>query len=270
MVEDMEQIFEKPSVIIVGIGIVGHNLKNIFTWADCYDKYNDEFKSNIDLLDKTYDFCFIAVPTPMNKNGSANLDEVSDVIKNIKANIYVIKSTIPPGTTTLFKKKYNKHIIFSPEYDGNTQHARVNYDFVILGGDSNDTFKVSQLYQFVKPATFTMYQVDSTTAELCKYMENSFLACKVVFCNEFYRIAKKLNINYNVLRELFCLDPRINKSHTFVYEDYPFYDSKCFNKDLPAIISTMKKNNYNAKFIKNIISRNEEFKKDYKNKNIKK
>ena len=75
-------------------------------------------------------------------------------------------------------------------------------------------------------------------------------------------MAKKLDINYNVLRELFCLDPRVNKSHTFVYEKYPYYDSKCFNKDLPAIVKQMEKLDYKAEFIKAVIENNERFKKD--------
>ena len=255
---EKEQVFNKPSVLICGYGIVGKNLKEIFKWADIYDKYKPEYP----LSQKQYDFCFICVPTPMLNGGEADISSVSEVLGNVSAEYYIIKSTVPPETTENLIKKYNKKVIFSPEYQGNTQHANIDYDFVILGGEKSYTEKVAQLYQFAYTANLRIYQTDSKTAELCKYMENSYLACKVVFCNEFYRIAKKLNINYNELRELFVADPRINKSHTFVYENYPFYDSKCFNKDLPALVFSMNKKGYDTTFIKSIISTNENFKNE--------
>jgi len=261
---EKEQKMEKPSVLIAGYGIVGHNLYKKFTWAEIYDKYISDKTQPVfsEAPDKKYDFCIVSVPTPMNADGSADLAQVEEVLSEIKAEIFIIKSTVPPTTTEKLIKETGKRIVFSPEYNGNTQHANVEYDFVILGGRPKDTFEAAQLYQYFSNAYIHIYQVDARTAELCKYMENSFLAAKVVFCNEFFRMAKKLDINYNVLRELFCLDPRVNKSHTFVYEKYPYYDSKCFNKDLPAIVKQMEKLDYKAEFIKAVIENNERFKKD--------
>jgi len=264
--KEKEQNFKNPSVLIAGYGIVGKNLKKSFTWADLYDKYSKEKHAGLykKAPVKKYDFCFVSVPTPPNDDGSADIQYVVDVLKEVNAEVYIIKSTIPPTTTEKLIKKTKKRIIFSPEYNGNTQHANVEHNFIILGGSQKDTFAVSQLYQYVSNAYINIHQVDSRTAELCKYMENSFLAAKVVFCNEFYRMAKILDVNYNVLREIFCLDPRVNKSHTFVYEKYPFYDSKCFNKDLPAIVKQMQLLGYSTNFIQAIIDNNERHKKDIK------
>ena len=69
-------------------------------------------------------------------------------------------------------------------------------------------------------------------------MENAFLATKVSFCNQFYEICQKENINYEELRELFILDKRMGGSHTFVYKDKPYWDSHCLNKDVPHIAYT--------------------------------
>ena len=256
--KEKEQVFNKPSVLICGYGIVGKHLKEHFYWADIYDKYIDEYKE----IKSSYDFCFISVPTPMKKSGEADISQVMNTLETVEANYYIIKSTVPPGTTASLLEKYQKNIIFSPEYQGDTQHANVKYDFVILGGSKVLTEKVSQLYQFVYTGDLKIYQTDSMTAELCKYMENSFLACKVTFCNEFYRMARNLGVNYNELRELFVADPRTGRSHTFVYEDYPYYNSKCFNKDLPAIIFEMSKRGYNPTFIRSIVNTNEKFKKE--------
>lgn len=248
---------KKPDILIIGYGIVGKNMHQIYKNADVYDKHIDEYSTK---KDKTYECAFICVPTPSNKDGSCNTDHVEEAVEETKADIIIIKSTVPPKTTEYLKQKYNKNIVFSPEYFGETQHANVGYDFVILGGDSKDTFKASQIVQHYHTAFMKIYQYDSTTAELIKYMENAYLATKVTFCNEFYRMAKELGVNYNELREGFIADPRVNPSHTFVYEQAPYYDSKCLNKDLPAILHFT---DYKPNLIRNVIETNSNHKKDH-------
>lgn len=267
-----EQYKKNPTVLIVGFGVVGHNLKNLFPWADVYDvkfKYTTPQFMKEDgcyyyssAPSTVYDYAIIAVPTPKSDGGSADLSFVKDAISSVKASIYLIKSAVPPTTTDSLKKEYpGKHICVSPEYQGATQHALQGEDFLIVGGDREDTDKVVELWQYIFTGKLRTYQTTAVAAELCKYMENSFLATKVVFCNEFYRIAKAFGVNYSELRELFVADPRVNKSHTFVYKDYPFYDSKCFNKDLPAIVAASKEKGYDAPFIQSVIDVNEGYKK---------
>ena len=98
--------------------------------------------------------------------------------------------------------------------------------------------------------------VDSTTAELAKYMENSWLATKVSFCVQFYQLAEKLGVSYEELREIFILDPRVNPSHTFVYDDHPYWSSHCLDKDVAAIANSEK-----AEFLLDLIKYNEACKK---------
>lgn len=248
----------KPDILIVGYGVVGKNMHKIYTNADIYDKHQEKHNTK---SQKQYDCAFICVPTPANEDGSCNVDHVDQAIKETNADIIVIKSTVPPKTTERMKEKHGKRIVFSPEYFGETQHANVGYDFIILGGDNKDTYKASQIAQHYHTAHLNLMQFDSVTAELIKYMENAYLATKVVFCNEFYRIAKELNVNYNELRQGFIADPRVNPSHTFVYEDSPYYDSKCLNKDIPAILHFTE---YEPEFIKSIIDTNETFKNSHK------
>jgi UDP-glucose 6-dehydrogenase len=82
-------------------------------------------------------------------------------------------------------------------------------------------------------------------------MENSYLAMKVSFCNQFFDIAEHAGVNYEELRELFIMDPRVNPSHTFVYRDKPYWDSHCLNKDVPAIAEE-----YDATLLKSLIEYN--------------
>lgn len=267
-----EQYKKNPSVLIVGFGVVGHNLKKIFHWADIYDVKFSAERTKLGFFENAgyaygippqdnYDYAIIAVPTPKNEDGSANLTFIRQAISSVNADIYLIKSAVPPTTTDTLKKEFHKHICVSPEYQGGTQHALSGENFLIVGGDKEDTEKVIELWQYVSTGSLKTYQTSSVAAELCKYMENSFLATKVMFCNEFYRIAKSFGVNYSELRELFVADPRVNKSHTFVYKDYPFYDSKCLNKDLPAIVSASKQKGYDAPFIQAVIDVNEGYKK---------
>jgi len=241
------------SVLIVGYGVVGKNLYKELSNLnpDIYDKYKIEFNTKRNIK---YNFAFICVDTPyVNKDNVCDISQVKNALIENEAEIYIIKSTIPPGTTNKIKEETNKHIIFSPEYYGGTQHCNnFEFNFTILGGDKKDCLEVQQLLQNVYDARHTFHIVESTAAELVKYMENSWLATKVSFCNQFYDIANECNVDYETLRELFILDPRVNPSHTFVYKDHPYWDSHCLNKDVKSIADK-----YNAELLKYIIMFND-------------
>lgn len=248
------------NVLIVGYGIVGHNLHNELNKLniDIYDKYKIENNTKRDNI--KYDFCFICVDTPyIDENNVCDISQLENALIENESDIYIIKSTILPQTTEKLSKEFNKKIIFSPEYYGGTQHCNnYNFDFTILGGEKESCLKVQQLLQEVYDGRHIFRIVDSQTAELCKYMENSFLATKVAFCIQFYELAKKIGVNYEELRECFILDPRVNPSHTFVYEEHPYYKSHCLDKDVPAIANFL-----NAEFLKAVIVFNDIQKNKY-------
>ena len=245
-------------VLIVGYGVVGHNLAQEIKVLEP-DIYDIKFKE-LDTRKEHYDFAFICVDTPYTKEDVNDITQVKNAIEENNADIYVIKSTILSGTTDMLKAITKKHIVMSPEYYGGTQHCNnFEFNFTILGGDKCDCLKVQQLLQNVYDARHTFHIVDSKTAELAKYMENCWLATKVSFCNQFYEIAKNHCVDYETLRELFILDPRVNSSHTFVYEDRPYWSSHCLDKDVPAIA-----NFENAELLKAIIEYNRKCKDKFK------
>lgn len=243
--------------LIIGYGTVGKNMHSIFQNADIHDPFLD--------INATahYDVGFVCVPTDMLEDGSADTSIVEEAIESTKdmVDYFCIKSTVPPGTT---QRLINRGIkaVMSPEYFGGTQHANaVDYDFVILGGPREYTSVVASCYQEVKPASLRILQTDATTAELVKYGENSFLAMKVSFANEFARICKSFGVDYREWRELWLQDPRINRSHTFVYEDKPYYESHCLTKDIPAIISACITNGYSPELLLSMEEYNQQAKK---------
>ena len=239
------------NVLIIGYGVVGHNLYNelIDLKPDIVDKYKEGVTT---IKNIHYDLGFICVDTPL-KNGKLDIAEVKNAINEYDCEIYCIKSTCNVGTVEELKKETNKRIIFSPEYYGGTKHCNnYTFDFTILGGDEEDCEEVIQILLPCYDGRHIFKIVKSKCAELVKFMENSFLATKVSFCQSFFNVCKKEDINYNQLRELFVLDPRVNPSHTFVYSKTPYWDSHCLNKDVPAIAEQ-----YDMSLLKNVIKFNE-------------
>jgi UDPglucose 6-dehydrogenase len=201
----------------------------------------------------------------MNPDGSCDISIVEETVEWLETPVIIIRSTIVPGTVDYLTSKYNKRIIFQPEYLGETSlHPYLDLrkrDFIILGGEKKACDVVAMYMQHLMHADTHFYLTDAKTAELCKYMENSFLGMKVTFCNEFYEMAKALGIDYNELRELWLADKRIGRSHTIVYPDNRGFGGKCLPKDINAIVKKLEEVGYEPKFIKAILENNERIKK---------
>ena len=238
-------------VLIIGYGTVGHNLANEL--KDLNPDIVDKYKSEVNTIkDVKYDLGFICVDTPL-KNNELDITEVENAINEYDCNIYCIKSTCPVGTIKALSYKTEKRLVFSPEYYGDTKHCNnYQFDFTILGGNKKDCNTIIQILLPCYDGRHIFKIVEPELAELVKFMENSFLATKVSFCQAFYNVCKKEKLNYSELRELFILDPRVNPSHTFVYETTPYWNSHCLNKDVPAIA-----NQYDMDLLKAIIDFNE-------------
>jgi len=230
------------NILIAGYGNIGKHIHKEFEKLEpvIYDINISKYNA-LSILNDSYDIAFICVPTEALPNGSCDISIVCESVMKINANIIVIKSTIPPGTTeALQEQNIDKNIVFSPEYYGVTQHCKEDPGFVVLGGEKETCDKVAQLYYKVKNGYYRILLSDAKTAELAKYMLNCYLALKVTFCNEFADLARDIGVSYTELREIFVADERIGRSHTLVYKDKPYYDSHCFNKDIPAFIQFAK------------------------------
>lgn len=224
--------------IIIGYGNIGKFLYRQFTKLKSEFAIKDiNIPQYSKLQDKEYEIAFVCVPTETDKDtGNLTITSVEDAIANINAKTIVIKSTLPVGTCQKLIHKYKKNIVFSPEFYGTTQFSPDNEDFIILGGDKEQTKKVAELYYRVKGADFSIRFTDLRTAELTKLMINAYLGLKVQFCYEFADIGKKFGVVYPELRECVIMDKRFGNSHSFVYPNQAGYDSHCLNKDIPAIV----------------------------------
>jgi UDPglucose 6-dehydrogenase len=231
------------SVAIVGYGAVGRGIHQLFPDAVAYDlPLGMGTREEVNACS----YAFVAVPTPEADDGSADVSVVEEVIGWIESPYIILRSTVPVGTTDRLRAATGKAIVFQPEYGpAETPDHPFNdlrkVRWAILGGDRADTVPVADLYKTTFNADIVIQQTDAKTAELTKYMENAFLAMKVTFCNEFYDIATAAAIDYNELRELWLLDPRIGRSHTFVLPHSRGFGGRCLPKDLSAIIDSARR-----------------------------
>lgn len=245
---------------IIGNGFVGNAVATGFSKKFNYDaqvKIYDKNprKSKHSLVDtiNDSDFIFLSVPTPTNASGEIDLSIIDEALDNINKisnckNIILIRSTTVPGTTENFQKKYpNLRLVFNPEFltERNAVNDFIDLNRVILGGMLSDTSKVERLYFDRFGKDINVIKTDFNTAELIKYMNNTFLATKISFMNEMKILAEKLNINWDVAVQGFKLDDRVGSSHN----DVPGFDGKlgfggsCLPKDIQALIFFAKKNN---------------------------
>lgn len=253
----------KPKVGVVGGGVVGTAMVQLCgPQTVIYDPHRPEYANNKDAIN-TCDVVFVSVPTAMKSDGSCDTAIVEEVVAWIKAPLIIIRSTVAPGTTDRLREKYNKRIVFQPEYLGETVgHIFGNMaerHFIVLGGAPEDVSRAADFYKNYYNSMVHFYFGDARTAEVCKYMENAFYAVKVTFVNEFYDIAKAHGVDFNQLRELWLADTRISRDHTFVYPDQRGFSGKCLPKDCNAIVHSARQKGYEPEFMTACLKINEKF-----------
>jgi len=229
---------------IIGQGFVGNavyqKFKNHFS-VDTFDIDPSKSKTSYEKVIQNK-IIFVCLPTPMNTDGSCNTSIVEGEIDKLdKLGDYtiVVKSTIIPGTTKAWNKKYNSDIVFNPEFltEKNAVKDFENQKHIVLGGPGKATDKIKNIFEVVfKKAKISC--IDETEAELLKYYLNTFLAVKVSFANEMYQLSKKLEVNYDNLLSMVLEDERIGKTHLNVpgHDGDYGYGGHCFPKDTRALI----------------------------------
>ena len=239
---------KKFKVGVIGNGFVGEAISFAFSSvSDLYIYDTDPLKS-LDDLESVHscDFVFICVPTPMFEDGSQDLSYVeSTFVEATSKPVYILKSTVLPGTTDTLSKQYpNFKIIFSPEFltERTAKLDILTQSRIILGGDFTLTEKAKTLFN-KRFKIKNIIQTDSKTAELTKYMNNSFFATKVSIMNEFRLLCDKIGANWEDALSGFVSDGRIGDSHLNVpgHDGKLGYGGTCFPKDVNALLSFSKK-----------------------------
>ncbi len=262
------------TIAIVGYGYVGKAMAEFFkkhynvgvhdvndvSLADGLIKFTKEEVNSADLA-------LVCVPTQQKENGRCDTSIVEETVGWVNSKLIIIKSTVEVGTTDRLKQSTGKRIVFSPEYCGESSYwspylwdREVKHTpFFIFGGAKNDTAKCVDFYLPITGPVKIYRQTDAKSAEMAKYMENSFYAAKITFCYEMANICNLSGLDYNEVRELWLLDPRINPMHTAVFaENTKAFGGKCLPKDISALKCYAKDVlNYDANMLQEVIDSNE-------------
>ncbi len=211
---------------------------------------------------------FIAVGTPQNKNGSANIDNVKSVVNTIAKNlndykIICTKSTVPIGTGKKIKKIIEKQsgstnfdYVSNPEFlrEGAAIDDFLHPDRIVIGHDSKKAKQaMKEVYRplFLNETPIIFTNIES--AEMIKYASNSFLATKISFINEIANLSEKVGVDIHHVSKAMGLDGRI--SSKFLHAG-PGYGGSCFPKDTEALSYIGRKNNISLNVINATIKAN--------------
>ncbi|MBL4715865.1 MAG: UDP-glucose/GDP-mannose dehydrogenase family protein [Bacteroidia bacterium] len=220
-----------------------------------------------DTIDKS-DIIFLALPTPSDEDGSADLsyvlgvaNELGKIITSYK--IIITKSTVPVGTAEMVRKAINENcktefdVVSNPEFlrEGVAVQDFMKPDRVVIGTSSEKAKSILQdLYApFVRQGNPIIF-MDERSSEMTKYAANSFLATKISFMNEMANLCEIVGADVDAVRKGIGTDPRIGKQ--FLYPGIGFGGS-CFPKDVQALMKLSIDNEYDFKILDSVLKINE-------------
>lgn len=223
------------------------------------------FTTNLkDVLDDV-EVVFSAVGTPPNEDGSADLEYVLQVAKEIGQlmNNYVLlvtKSTVPVGTAKIIKQTIQEEldkrqlnipfdVASNPEFlkEGDAINDFMSPDRVVVGTDSEKAEELlTKLYRPFLLNNFRVIFMDIPSAEMTKYAANSMLATRISFMNDMANLCERVGADINMVRKGISSDARIGGK--FLYAGAG-YGGSCFPKDVRALVRTAKEHGYELRVL---------------------
>ena len=213
---------------------------------------------------------FIAVGTPSDKSGEADLTDIKKVAASIGQHlndykVVVTKSTVPVGTNRLIEEiirenlseEHQFDVVSNPEFlrEGSSLEDFMRPNRVVLGSDSEQALAiVKDLYRplYLIDVPFVVTNVE--TAELIKYASNSFLAVKISFINEIANMCELIGADVHHVAKAMGLDQRIGSK--FLHPG-PGFGGSCFPKDTWAMAHIAKELDYDFEIVNAIITVNQ-------------
>jgi UDPglucose 6-dehydrogenase len=221
---------------------------------------------------------FLALPTPPDGDGSADLryvldvaDKIGGLLKKGAYKIIIDKSTVPVGTADKVKQVILKSakqagtetpeklfdVVSNPEFlrEGVAVEDFMKPDRVVIGTSSEKAKKIlGELYApFVRQGNPVIY-MDERSAELTKYAANSFLATKISFMNEIAQLCERFGADVDMIRKGMGSDDRIGRRFLFPGIGY---GGSCFPKDVQALAKSSHKVDYEFKILEAVMQVNE-------------
>jgi UDPglucose 6-dehydrogenase len=257
---------------VIGLGYVGTAVQKGFeTIANVvtYDISKECTETSVQGVLSKSQIIFICVPTPMNADGTCNVDIVRNVLSQMVTlqteykPICVIKSTVTPGTTNSLAEEFpHLTLCFNPEFL--TEKNYIN-DFmsqvnIILGHTGESRKEVLPVYNLYNErfgnANITF--VSAKEAEMIKYVANTFLSTIIAYLNEIYQICQKAGIDYDRITKVLATDSRLGDTHWSVpgHDGHFGFGGTCFPKDINALIRYANQNGQSTPLLNAVWDKN--------------
>lgn len=213
-----------------------------------------KFTTKLEELMPSVEIIFLAVGTPPDSNGAADMQYVMQVADTIgryinRYTLVVTKSTVPVGTAVKIRERikmqmqmrgveFGFDVASNPEFlkEGNAIEDFMRPDRVVVGTDSERArILMTKLYKPLLLSNFRVMFMDIASAEMAKYASNAMLATRISFMNEIANLCSRLGANVNMVRKAMGADSRIGNK--FLYPGCG-YGGSCFPKDIKALVST--------------------------------
>ena len=229
---------------------------------------NLEFTTDLKAAVEQTDIVFLALPTPPNEDGSADLKYVLKVAEDLGGiinsyKIIIDKSTVPVGTADLVREriaatcKHEFDVVSNPEFlrEGMAVEDFMKPERVVIGTESEKAKDMlNRLYApFVRQGNPIIF-MDERSAALTKYAANAFLATKITFMNEIANLCERLGADVDMVRKGIGSDSRIGKRFLFPGVGY---GGSCFPKDVKALNQMAGAAGYNFSVLKSVMEVND-------------
>ena|SRR3990167_1212171 len=223
---------------VIGKGMVGQATMKALDIPHFFDLK----ESNITLEQASKKlFCFLCLPTPTDDRGQQQgLDEIRGYIQQLKEyggrNIFVIRSTVLPGTCKALADQFGVMVASNPEFltEKTWEKDAVKPRIKVIGAD--DIPSRNALVELWKRVNSKVELItDTITAETLKYAHNVFYALKVVYANQLYDVCEMNGAKYNLIKDTLYRHPWGSRNHlNIIHQGGRGAGGKCLRKDLEA------------------------------------
>jgi UDPglucose 6-dehydrogenase len=252
--------------------------------AECLERGRITFSSDLGTSSRLSNFVFIAVGTPSESNGDADLSQVIEVAEEIAGHIeqytvVVLKSTVPVGTAETVRDVLRREheegvefdIVSNPEFlaEGRGLRDFFSPERIVVGADSRKALDAMQklyapitartndipaLSRVARNAPPQMMATDLASAQLIKYASNAFLATRISFINEIAGLCERLGADISAVADGMGMDTRIGRA----YLDAGLgFGGPCLEKDLTALIHVAEGNGFDPMLLRSVLDRND-------------
>lgn len=274
----------KPTVGVIGCGIVGGNTARLFSELGAgkinvlmYDKYKKGEWNTLEEIVFKSDFIFICLPTPMKDSGGIDLsfidatmeqiDLLSSQMRNNKP-IVIIRSTSVSGSSDTYAEMFpHLEVAFVPEFLTETSpwEDTLRATRVVIGAENTLTFfTIKSLFSLVYGDKVIYIEMSRAEAEMYKYACNYLLSMSVLAANELYFICEAVGVDYQTIQKNLQYDKRIGSFTKVPGHDGDFgVGGKCFPKDINALAHLATTAGYDPTFLYAAIDLNMRVRKNH-------